>query len=153
MKKMIEKIEHNNETYSLIIRQEFSCDGIKFLTPNSFNQQVGYMKREKGYQIQPHIHSNTQRTIFGTSEVLFIKSGKVKVNFFDCQKEYLFSNILDSGDIILLLNGGHGFEILEEAEIIEVKQGPYIEENDKVKFWRTETYDPSEHSNTKWKWN
>ena len=131
---MIEKIEHNNETYSLIIRQEFSCDGIKFLTPNSFNQQVGYMKREKGYQIQPHIHSNTQRTIFGTSEVLFIKSGKVKVNFFDCQKEYLFSNILDSGDIILLLNGGHGFEILEEAEIIEVKQGPYIEENDKVKF-------------------
>jgi hypothetical protein len=131
---MIEKFEHNNEVYALIIKRDFSCEGINFITPNSYNQQIGYMKREMGYQIQPHIHINTKRTIYGTSEVLFIKRGRVKVNFFDLQKNYLSSRILETGDFILLMNGGHGFEILEEAEIIEIKQGPYVEDNDKLKF-------------------
>ena len=119
---------------ALILRTEFKEDGIRFFTPNNFSQQLGYMKRAKGYIIDPHIHNPVTREVEYTKEVLFIKSGKVRVDFYDNDKKYLESEILNQGDVILLAYGGHGFEILEEAEIIEVKQGPYAGEKDKTRF-------------------
>ena len=50
------------------------------------------------------------------------------------KKKYLMSKILNKGDVILLVNGGHGFEMLEKTEMIEVKQGPYIDGKDKTRF-------------------
>ena len=119
---------------ALILRTEFKQDGIRFFTPNNFSHQLGYMKRAKGYIIDPHIHNPVTREVEYTKEVLFIKSGKVRVDFYDNDKKYLESEILNQGDVILLAYGGHGFEILEEAEIIEVKQGPYAGEKDKKRF-------------------
>jgi mannose-6-phosphate isomerase-like protein (cupin superfamily) len=69
-----------------------------------------------------------------SSETLFIRKGKVRIDFYTEQKEYLSSEILTSGDVVLLSRGGHGFEMLEESEIIEVKQGPYESDNDKIRF-------------------
>jgi mannose-6-phosphate isomerase-like protein (cupin superfamily) len=69
-----------------------------------------------------------------TQEVLFIKSGKVRVDFYSNEQVYLESRILNQGDVILLSDGGHGFKMLEPSEIIEVKQGPYCGEQDKVRF-------------------
>lgn len=131
---MIEKIEINKELYAIIIRSNYKGDGIEFFTPEDFSQQLAYMRRPKGYRIQPHIHKKINKQINFTQEVLFIKSGKLKVDFFDEKKKYLQSNILEKGDIILLSKGGHGFEIIEESEIIEVKQGPYDKELDKERF-------------------
>ncbi|MEJ5227785.1 hypothetical protein [Thermodesulfovibrio sp.] len=92
------------------------------------------MKRPKNYIIPPHVHNPVVREVQLTQEVLFIKSGKVRVDFYDDDKNYLKSTILEAGDVILLAHGGHGFEMLEESEIIEVKQGPYAGEMDKVRF-------------------
>jgi len=92
------------------------------------------MKRPAGYVIQPHVHNIVERKVEYTQEVLFIKAGKVRLDFYDDEKNYLKSIILEEGDVILLANGGHGFEMLEETEIIEVKQGPYAGEMDKVRF-------------------
>ena len=131
---MIEKIEINKVLYAIIIRSNYKGDGIEFFTPEDFSQQLAYMRRPKGYRIQPHIHKKINKQINFTQEVLFIKSGKLKVDFFDEKKKYLQSNILEKGDIILLSKGGHGFEIIEESEIIEVKQGPYDKELDKERF-------------------
>ena len=131
---MIEKIEINKELYAIIIRSNYKGDGIEFFTPEDFSQQLAYMRRPKGYRIQPHIHKKINKQINFTQEVLFIKSGKLKVDFFDEKKKYLQSNILEKGDIILLSKGGHGFEIIEDSEIIEVKQGPYDKELDKERF-------------------
>lgn len=131
---MIKQILHNGIILAIIIRHSFSKDGIEFFTPDSFSQQLAYMKRPSGYVIQPHTHNLVERKIDLTQEVLYIKSGVVRVNFFDNEREYLKSMNLFAGDVILLANGGHGFEIIEEAEIIEVKQGPYAGEMDKIRF-------------------
>ena len=131
---MIEYIKCNEITLAIIIRNSFSANDINFFTPQDFSQQLGYMKRKKGYIIEPHVHNKIPREITLTQEVLILKRGKVRVDFYNDDKRYSESSILYSGDIILLANGGHGFTMLEESEIIEVKQGPYLEDKDKEKF-------------------
>ncbi len=131
---MIEYIKYNDKIISIIIRNSFSKAGIEFFTPKSFSQQLAYMKHKKGHTIQPHIHKFIQREVVLTQEVLLIRKGKVQVDFFNDDKRYIESSILNSGDVILLAHGGHGFSMIEESEIIEVKQGPYSMENDKVRF-------------------
>ena len=56
------------------------------------------------------------------------------MDFYDNERNYLDSKILEAGDVILLASGGHGFEALEEIEMIEVKQGPYAGDKDKTHF-------------------
>lgn len=131
---MIEKIQRDAEVLGIIIRTEFQKQGIEFFTPGDFSQQLGYMKRPEGYIIEPHVHNPVVREVIWTQEVLFIKSGKVRVDFYDEDRNYLESRVLEKGDVILLAAGGHGFEMLEESEIIEVKQGPYCGDQDKTRF-------------------
>jgi hypothetical protein len=122
---MIDNIIHNHKTLAIIIRSNYNQEGIKFFTPSEFSQQLGYMNRPKGYEIAPHLHNKIQRSVEATQETLLIKSGKVRIDFYDEKKDYLISKILYKGDVILLITGGHGFEMLEQIEIIEIKQGPY----------------------------
>ena len=130
----IEQLTYNNQTIAIIIRHEFSKDGIEFFTPGDFSQQLGYMKHQKGDTIQEHIHVLHPREIQYTQETLFIKSGRVKINFYHQNKSFFTSRELTTGDVILLASGGHGFEFLEETEMIEVKQDPYCGDQDKVRF-------------------
>ena len=130
----IEKIIHKEQMFALILRSRYESDGIKFFTPDDFPQQLGYMRHKKGHKIIPHLHNKVKREISYTFEVLMVKSGKVKVNFYDDHKQYLENKILNKGDVILLAYGGHGFEILEDSEMIEVKQGPYAGDDDKTRF-------------------
>ena len=131
---MIEKIINKKKLLSIIIRANYKSEGIKFFTPNDFSQQLGYMNRPKGYSIAPHNHNKVKREVLTTDETLIIKSGKVRIDFYDERKKYLKSKILKKGDVILLVNGGHGFEMLEKTEIIEIKQGPYAHDKDKTRF-------------------
>ncbi|QKK16534.1 hypothetical protein [Rhizobium indicum] len=131
---MIEKITNRGELQAMILRSNYTFDGIQFFTPDEFSQQLAYMKRPTGYVIQPHVHNAVAREVLYTKEVLLIKSGVVRVDFYSDAQEYYESAILRAGDVILLAFGGHGFEIIEEAEIIEVKQGPYAGESDKTRF-------------------
>ena len=131
---MIEQILHGDICLALILRSEFSAEGIHFFTPGEFSQQLGYMNRESGYLIPPHVHNPVPRGVSYTKEVLYIKSGKVRVDFYTENQSYLESKVLNRGDFILLAFGGHGFEMLERSEIIEVKQGPYAGDADKTRF-------------------
>lgn len=131
---MIERILNADQELALIIRRTFEKDGVEFFTPGTYSQQIGYMKRARGYAIPPHVHNPVLREVQYTKEVLFIKSGLVRVDFYSDEQEYLESAVLSAGDVILLAFGGHGFEMLEESEIIEVKQGPYAGESDKTRF-------------------
>jgi len=130
----LERVEYNGQLLGVIIRTEFKKDGIAFFTPDDFSQQLGYMNRPKEYLIPPHVHNLVERKVDLTQEVLFVKSGKVRVDFYDNDKNYLESHILVKGDIVLLAHGGHGFKMIEPTEMIEVKQGPYCGEMDKVRF-------------------
>lgn len=131
---MLETITDGNRTLALIVRRDYETDGIRFFTPDDFSQQLAYMKRPKNYVIAPHVHNAVAREVQFTKEVLFIKSGKVRVDFYDDHQSYLESRILNEGDVILLAFGGHGFQMLEASEILEVKQGPYAGEQDKTRF-------------------
>lgn len=127
-------IKKKDKLLAMVIRNNYSCDGVDFITPNEYSQQVAYMHHPTGKVISAHIHNLVHRNVVMTQEVLFIKKGKLRVDFYDDYEDYLESIILESGDVILLVSGGHGFTVLEEVEMIEVKQGPYSGDADKKRF-------------------
>ena len=129
---MIEKIIHNDLELAIIIRSNYNIDGIKFFSSESDSQQLGYMSRPKNYIIKPHKHRKVKRSVSFTQEVLFVKSGKVEVSFYNHRNVVFKKVLLLSGDIILLANGGHSFKMLKKTEMIEVKQGPYKSDKDKI---------------------
>ena len=131
---MIENITHQEQLLAIIVSDKFDRQGIHFFTPNELSQQLAYMRHPTGKIIEPHVHNPVHRDVFYTQEVLFIKKGKLRVDFYNNQQQYLESRVLQAGDVILLVTGGHGFEVLEEIEMIEVKQGPYVGEQDKTRF-------------------
>lgn len=131
---MIERIFAGEQELALILRSSFCQPGIHFFTPGDYSQQLGYMNRPVGYVIPPHVHLPKLREVQFTKEVLFIRSGRVRVDFYSDDEEYIQSEILETGDVILLAHGGHGFEMLEPSEMIEVKQGPYAGDEDKRRF-------------------
>ena len=130
----IEVISNNNEIYAIIIRSNFHQEGIKFFTPDDFSQQLGYMSHKAGHKIPPHIHNFLPREVKYTQEVLLIKYGKVRVEFYTNEKTYFKSSLLLKGDVILLANAGHGFYMEEDTAMIEIKQGPYLGEKYKKRF-------------------
>jgi hypothetical protein len=131
---MVEKLIFQNKVLGILVRNSYRSEGIEFFTEDIDSQQLGYMNRPKDYVIQPHRHNLVPREVHYTQEVLFIKSGKVRVDFYTNDQVYVTSRVLYQGDVILLSDGGHGFKMLEPSEIIEVKQGPYCGEQDKVRF-------------------
>lgn len=132
----MEKLIHENLFLGIIFYESTSiqANSISFLTDNDSPLQLGIMNRPKNYVIRPHRHLLHERKIEKTFEVLFIKSGSIKINFFDDKEIFLFSKDVKKGDVVLLAEGGHGFEMNEDSEIIEVKQGPFIADRDKIKF-------------------
>jgi hypothetical protein len=131
---MVERIEHNGVQLGIIIRAEFSKEGIEFFTPNEYSQQLAYMNRPPGYVIPRHVHNEVHRDVFNTLETLFVKRGRLLAHFYTDTKEYIGNRELRTGDVLLLSAGGHGFEMLEQTELIEVKQGPYAGDQDKTRF-------------------
>ena len=127
-------IEHNGHLLAMIIKDSYSKPGISFFTPDELSQQLAYMKHPSGTKIEPHVHNPVRREVHYTQEVLIIKRGILRVDFYDDNKTYLKSHILEKGDVILLIKGGHGFEVIEEVEMVEVKQGPYAGDDDKTRF-------------------
>ena len=130
----IERIEHAGELHAMIVRREFAEPGVHFFTPNDFSQQLGVMCHPAGKVIGAHVHKPVRRTIAFTQETLFIRRGRLRVDFFGDDQAYLESRELQAGDVILLIKGGHGFLVLEDLEMIEVKQGPYAGDEDKTRF-------------------
>ncbi len=131
---MLEYIKDKGVVLGIIVSSSFNASGIHFFTPPEYSQQLAYMHHPEGKMIEPHVHNPVARKVMLTQEVLFIKRGKLRVDFYSQDKVYLESRMLCAGDIILLASGGHGFEVLEEVEMIEVKQGPYAGELDKTRF-------------------
>ena len=131
---MIETIMHGGITLAIVLPADFRGNGVQFFTPSEFSQQLAYMHHPNGHVIAPHVHNAVKREVQFTKEVLFVRSGRLRVDFYDESRTYLESRILEAGDVILLAYGGHGFEMLEDTEIVEVKQGPYAGDADKTRF-------------------
>jgi len=132
---MIEKIKYNKKLFALIVRGNYrNKKGVTFFTPNQATQQFGYMKHKQGHIIRPHLHKKRLTKISSTSEVLLILKGSLRVDFYNKKKKYLLSKILKEKDIIMLFHGGHGFKVIKDLEMLEIKQGPYSIAKDKIRF-------------------
>jgi len=131
---MIEQIEYKGTILALIIHGEYNEQGVHFFTPDDFSQQLAYMSHPAGKIIEPHVHNIVKREVRYTKEILFIRKGKLRVDFYTEDKKYIESKIIGAGDVLLLSSGGHGFEVIEEIEMFEVKQGPYAGDKDKTRF-------------------
>ena len=133
--KTYEEVIYNKNLYATILSSGYTNDKTIFFSSPEFSQQLGYIVYKKDGIIKPHFHKEVLREITLTQEVLFIKKGKTIINFYTIKKSFLGSKELNQGDVIFLCSGGHGFEMLEDTEMVEVKQGPYSgKEGDKVVF-------------------
>jgi len=132
---MIEKILHKKRLFALIVRGQFrKKSGVNFFTSKEATQQFGFMKHKKNHVIKPHKHNKRLTRILRTTEVILLLKGTLRVDFYNDKCRYLFSKKINERDIIMLIHGGHGFKVLKNAEMIEVKQGPYSLASDKIKF-------------------
>jgi len=139
----LDEVRDGEHLIALIIRASYQADGIQFFTDRGLSQQLGYMRRPKGHVISAHVHNKVHRDVEYTQEVLIVRTRRLRVDLYDAARGFLAHRILEPGDIILLASGGHGFEMLEEVEMIEVKQGPYTPTDDKTFF--TPTTPRSDH--------
>lgn len=131
---MKEDVHVDGQLCAIILKAEYDESGIQFFTANELSQQLASMSYKPGKVIPAHTHQEVRREVFYTQEALFIRKGKLRVDFYTREQEYRCSRILEKGDVILLIAGGHGFEVLEDLNMIEVKQGPYAGDKDKVVF-------------------
>ncbi|MDA9189281.1 hypothetical protein N9O37_03865 [Candidatus Pelagibacter sp.] len=137
---MIEKISSNNSLLAILLKNTHKESGVNFFTENSNFLQLGYMQYGVGKIIKPHRHLEVKRTINTTQECLFIRKGKLQVDFYLPNNELLCSRILEEKDTLLIISGAHGFKVLEDIEMIEIKQGPY--NDDKVFIKTASKLDP-----------
>ena len=125
--KNIERIVEDNIVYAIVINSNYFPEKTEFVTSNEDLQQLGFIVYEAGSQIRPHTHKPIKRIINRTTETLIVKTGKVEYQIYNNKEVLIAKGILNNGDIISLLDGGHGFNIIDDAIMIEVKQGPYTD--------------------------
>ena len=121
----IERICWNGQPLTIIIRSGLLPDKTVFLTPPEFKQQVGFVVYPKDGRIIRHVHLNLERNLIGTSEVLIIRKGHCYIDIYNDERELVTTRELRTGDVMLMVGGGHGFRMLEDTVFLEVKQGPY----------------------------
>ena len=131
---MIEYIPSAKAPLAIIVKAHQFKAGVSFITPDEYSQQLATISHPAGTRIAAHTHRQISREILDTQEILVIRKGRLRVDFYDRQKNYLESRIVQAGDIVQLISGGHGFQVLDELEMIEIKQGPYLGDVDKERF-------------------
>lgn len=126
--------DHNENLLAIIVSNEPVKEGINFYTTDDLSLQVGAAYYPTGKSVDAHTHNDCIRTIKGTGEVVIMKKGKYRVDFYDDTRTYIKSYMLVENDIIVFIQGSHGFKSIEDVELIEVKQGPYMGNEDKTRF-------------------
>ena len=130
----IEVISEGDQPLMYLIHAEWMPQKTEFLTPDHFGQQMGMIVRGAQERILPHVHLPVTREVKGTTECIMVRKGSCDIDIYNSSKRLLTSRRLNTGDIALLLGGGHGFRMREDTVLFEVKQGPYVGEKDKERF-------------------
>ena len=130
----VERICWDETCLAYIIRASFLPDETTFLTPPDYKQQVGYIVYPAGGEIPRHIHCPLERHLVGTSEVIIVKEGRCQLDVYNDNRELVATRELHPGDLMLMVGGGHGFRMLEDTVLLEIKQGPYTGVDEKERF-------------------
>lgn len=132
--RVIEHVTHEEKPLAYIIRASFVPEQTTFLTPSEFKQQVGYVVYPEGGEIPRHVHRPLERHLVGTSEVLVVKKGHCFIDIYNDDRELVATRELFTGDVMLMVGGGHGFRMIEDTVFLEIKQGPYTGIDEKERF-------------------
>jgi quercetin dioxygenase-like cupin family protein len=130
----IEIISTGGQQLAYIVRGGHLPGATTFVTPSTFKQQVGYVVYPAGGQIKRHTHRPLERHLIGTSEVLVILKGRAEIDVYDDDHNLVATRELHPGDVMLMIDGGHGFRMLEDTVFLEIKQGPYTGLDEKEQF-------------------
>ena len=135
---MLQNITYKKKILAIIFNpNKFKKNGVSFISPNKLTLQVGVINYKKNHNIIPHTHLSYLRKIKNTAEVLYIKKGILRVDFYNNKKKYILSKLIKKGDIIILHEGSHGFKVIKSVSMVEIKQGPFVKKLDKVRFNKT----------------
>ena len=130
----IEIISSSGVELCYVIRGEVAPENTTFITPSDYKQQVGFIAYPAGGEVQRHLHLPLERHLVGTSEVLLVRKGRCLLDVYDDDKNLVASREVEAGDLVLMVGGGHGFRMVEDTLLLEVKQGPYLECEEKERF-------------------
>ena len=119
---------------AILIDTRKNNDTKNFYTSNDLDIQVASFNLNSQDVIERHFHYSQNRKITTTSEVIYLQTGKIEVEIYDTNKQFVQNLLVEEEMIIILLQGAHAINILENSKFIEVKQGPYDPENDKERF-------------------
>jgi len=123
---MIEKFIHKKKIYAEIIRANVKSSSTKFFSNPKSSFQFGFVAHKKGCFELPHYHKRIKRKISDLQQVLFVQRGKIEVKFYNKNKKLIKNILIKKGDAINIVQGIHSINVLETAQCITVKQGPFI---------------------------
>jgi hypothetical protein len=124
----------SGDVLAIVIRAWFMPDKTTFVTPQNLTQQAGFVVYPAGGRCPDHTHRPIERRINGTPEMLLVRRGQAEARIFDADRRLVAQPLLEQGDVILLVSGGHGFRMLEDTVLLEIKQGPYVGLDEKERF-------------------
>jgi len=130
----IDIVSAGDQALAYFVNGDWLPEKSEFLTPDDLGQQMGMIVYGAGKTIQPHLHLPVVREVHGTTECIVVRKGSCDIDIYDQNKKLVTSRLLKTGDIVLLLGGGHGFRMREDTVLFEVKQGPYVGMADKERF-------------------
>jgi hypothetical protein len=130
----VEPIGRAGKVFAYVMRETGADDKTTFLTPDESIQQVGFVVHPAGAEVRRHYHLPLERTIVGTPEVLVVRSGRCEMDVYDDDQELVTTRELAAGDVMVMVGGGHGFRMVEDTVMLEVKQGPYYGPDEKAYF-------------------
>jgi hypothetical protein len=131
---LIENITQGERILAIIVRGEYLPTSTTFLTSPDLEQQLGFVVHSAGEEIPSHVHRPEERHLTGTSEILVVIKGLCEIDLFDDNHTHVATRPLKQGDVIMLASGGHGFRMLEDTVLLEIKQGPYMGQAEKDIF-------------------
>ena len=128
MSEEIVEVSQDNEVLARYIPSTVAwSSGLNFFSADDDFIQVGTWGYDAEVRLKPHIHNEVSRTIYWTQEVIFVRSGRLRANIFNKNEKQVSEIEMSAGDIIVLLGGGHGYDVLEEGtQVLEIKNGPYV---------------------------
>lgn len=130
----VEVVSSEGRPLAYVIRASFTPAETTFPTPSELNLQVGYVVYPRGGEVPRHSHRPIRRSLVGTAEVVVVRAGLCELDVYDDAGALVATRELATGDVMLMVGGGHGFRMLEDTVLLEVKQGPYLGADEKERF-------------------
>lgn len=123
----MKRIEKNGVVLAKHITPEDWNEGLSFFSADEDFIQVGAWNYSAGKDLLRHIHNESERRITRTCECLYLVSGAINVQIYDLSENPVDEFVARAGDVVILLECGHGYQILEnDTRVLEVKNGPYL---------------------------